>query len=67
MQCREGLPHLCLADAEQIIRDAKPRLAVLTHFGMTVWRAHPWELAAAMTQRLGTEVKAARDGMVLEI
>jgi phosphoribosyl 1,2-cyclic phosphodiesterase len=67
MQCREGLPHLCLADAEQIIRDAKPRLAVLTHFGMTVWRAHPWELAADMTQRLGTEVKAARDGMVLEI
>jgi len=67
MDCRAGLPHLCLADAERIIRDAKPRLAILTHFGMTVWRAHPWELAAALTQRLGTEVKAARDGMVLEI
>jgi phosphoribosyl 1,2-cyclic phosphodiesterase len=67
MQCRAGLPHLCLADAERIIRDAKPRLAVLTHYGMTVWRAHPWELAADLTQRLGTEVKAARDGMALEI
>ena len=67
MECRAGLPHLCLADAERIIRDAKPRLAILTHFGMTVWRAHPWELAADLTQRLGTEVKAARDGMVLEI
>ncbi|HEX9098540.1 MAG TPA: MBL fold metallo-hydrolase [Candidatus Dormibacteraeota bacterium] len=67
MECRAGLPHLCLADAERIIRDAKPRLAILTHFGMTVWRAHPWDLAADLTQRLGTEVKAARDGMVLEI
>jgi phosphoribosyl 1,2-cyclic phosphodiesterase len=67
MQCRAELPHLCLADAERIIRDAKPRLAILTHYGMTVWRAHPWELAADLTQRIGTEVKAARDGMSLEL
>jgi len=67
MECRAGLPHLCLDDAERIIRDAKPRLAILTHYGMTVWRAHPWELAADLTQRIGTEVKAARDGMSLEL
>ncbi|MEO9048089.1 MAG: MBL fold metallo-hydrolase [Candidatus Dormiibacterota bacterium] len=67
MQCRPELPHLCLDDAERIIRDVKPRLAILTHYGMTVWRAHPWELAADLTQRLGTEVKAARDGMSLEL
>ena len=59
--------HLCLDDAERIIRDAKPKLAILTHFGMTVWRAHPWELAADLTQRTGIEVKAARDGMSLEV
>jgi phosphoribosyl 1,2-cyclic phosphodiesterase len=67
MDCRAGLPHLCLDDAERIIREAKPRLAILTHYGMTVWRAHPWELAADLTQRIGTEVKAARDGMSLEL
>jgi len=67
MECRPGLPHLCLDDAERIIREAKPRLAILTHYGMTVWRAHPWELAADLTQRIGTEVKAARDGMSLEL
>ncbi|TMD18717.1 MAG: MBL fold metallo-hydrolase [Chloroflexi bacterium] len=67
MECRTGLPHLCLADVERIIRDAKPRLAIITHFGMTVWRAHPWEVAADLTQRLGTEVKAARDGMSIEL
>jgi len=54
-------------DVERIIRDAKPRLAIITHFGMTVWRAHPWEVAADLTQRLGTEVKAARDGMSIEL
>jgi phosphoribosyl 1,2-cyclic phosphodiesterase len=67
MECRPELPHLCVADAERIIREAKPRLAILTHYGMTVWRAHPWELAADLTQRLGIEVKAARDGMSVEI
>ena len=67
MQCRAELPHLCLDDAERIIREARPKLAILTHFGMTVWRAHPWELAAGLTQRLGIEVKAARDGMSIEV
>jgi phosphoribosyl 1,2-cyclic phosphodiesterase len=67
MQCREGLPHLCLADAERIIRDARPRLAIITHFGMTVWRAHPWTVAEELTQKTGVEVKAARDGMSLDL
>jgi phosphoribosyl 1,2-cyclic phosphodiesterase len=67
MHCRAELPHLCLDDAERIIRDARPRLAILTHYGMTVWRAHPWELAAGLTQKLGIEVKAARDGMAVEL
>jgi phosphoribosyl 1,2-cyclic phosphodiesterase len=67
MLCRAELPHLCLDDAERIIRDARPRLAILTHYGMTVWRAHPWELAADLTQKLGIEVKAARDGMAVEL
>ncbi len=67
LERRPDLPHLCLEDAERIIREARPRLAVITHFGMTVWRARPWELAAALTQKLGVEVKAARDGMKLEL
>ncbi|MDQ6772788.1 MAG: MBL fold metallo-hydrolase [Candidatus Dormibacteraeota bacterium] len=64
---RSELPHLGLDDAERIVAEARPRLAVLTHFGMGVWRAHPWEVAAAMSQRTGVEVKAARDGMALEL
>jgi len=64
---RRPLPHLCLDDAEAIIRAARPRLAILTHFGMTMWRAHPWELAAQLTESTGVEVKAARDGMTVEL
>jgi phosphoribosyl 1,2-cyclic phosphodiesterase len=64
---RRPLPHLCLDDAEAIIREARPRLAILTHFGMTMWRAHPWQLAAQLTESTGIEVKAARDGMTIEL
>jgi ribonuclease BN (tRNA processing enzyme) len=66
-QSRPELPHLGLDDAERIVSEAKPRLAIITHFGMQVWRAHPWEVAADMSQRTGVEVKAARDGMALEV
>ena len=64
---RPELPHLCLADAEEIIRAARPRLAFLTHFGMGMWRAHPWELAEKLSQKLGVEVRAARDGMSVDV
>lgn len=67
LQSRAELPHLSVADAERIIREAKPRLAILTHYGMTVWRANPQEIAADMTQRLGIEVQAAHDGMSIEL
>jgi ribonuclease BN (tRNA processing enzyme) len=66
-QSRPELPHLGLDDAERIVSEAKPKLAIITHFGMQVWRAHPWEVAADMSQRTGVEVKAARDGMALEV
>jgi phosphoribosyl 1,2-cyclic phosphodiesterase len=65
--CIPTLPHLCIADAERIIRDAKPRIAFLTHYGMTVWRANPTDVAAAMSQRLGVDVRAAHDGLSIDL
>ncbi len=67
LHCRPELPHLCIDDAERIIRDAKPQLAFITHYGMTVWRANPHEIAADMTQRLGIEVRAATDGLSIDL
>ena len=39
----------------------------VSHFGMTMLKAKPRELAAAMSDRLGLEVLAARDGMTLAL
>lgn len=65
--CVPTLPHLCVADAERIIRDARPKVAYLTHYGMTVWRANPSALASAMSQRLGIDVQAAHDGLSIDL
>jgi len=67
IEARPDLPHLSIPEAARIIAEARPRLAIITHFGMSVWRAHPWELAEQMTQATGIQVKAARDGMSIEI
>jgi ribonuclease BN (tRNA processing enzyme) len=61
------IDHLCVADAERIISEIKPRAAILTHFGMNMWRAHPWEVAQRMTEKLGIKVIAARDGMKFDL
>lgn len=57
------LEHLSLDDVKTIIQRAKPKTAILTHFGMTILRAKPWELAEQMTRETGIQVIAARDGM----
>jgi ribonuclease BN (tRNA processing enzyme) len=61
------IDHLSMADAERIISEIKPRAAILTHFGMNMWRAHPWEVAQRMTEKLGIKVIAARDGMKFDL
>ena len=55
--------HLSVPDAAHIIARLKPKVAILTHFGMNVWRAGPWEIAKAISQETGIRVIAARDGM----
>jgi len=63
---RPEVEHLCLSDAEIIIKDIKPKKAILTHFGMTMLAAKPKILAEDLTQRLGIEVIAAYDGMSID-
>jgi len=64
---KEGIEHLSLRDAEKILSVNKPRLGVLTHFGMTMLKAKPWELAEQLSQKLGIKVIAARDGMTIDL
>jgi ribonuclease BN (tRNA processing enzyme) len=55
--------HLNLEDVKIIIKEIKPKAAIITHFGMTMVRAKPWELADKLFDELGIRVVAARDGM----
>ncbi|MFC1966005.1 MBL fold metallo-hydrolase [Chloroflexota bacterium] len=59
--------HLSVPDAEHIIAELKPRVAILTHFGMSMWRAKPWKIARGLTEKTGVKVIAARDGMRFDL
>lgn len=59
--------HLCLDDAIKIIEKNKPKIAILTHFGITMLKAKPWLLAEQISKELGVKVIAANDGMRIEL
>ena len=58
--------HLSIHDAKEIISKIRPEKTILTHFGWSMIRAKPWEVAERLTSELGVEVIAASDGMSLE-
>lgn len=62
---RPQVDHLSLPEAVELIQEVRPRLAVLTHFGMGMLRAKPWELAEKVSEKIGVEVVAASDGLTL--
>ncbi|MGB2698168.1 MAG: hypothetical protein WBD28_09980, partial [Candidatus Zixiibacteriota bacterium] len=55
--------HLNLEDVKTIIKEIKPKVTIITHFGMTMVRAKPWDIANKISDELGIKVIAARDGM----
>ena len=61
------LDHLSLPEAKGIIEELRPRIVILTHFGMTMWRAKPGELARELSEETGIQVIAARDGMKFDL
>jgi ribonuclease BN (tRNA processing enzyme) len=65
LEKRLGIDHLSLNEAALIIKELKPKKAVLTHFGMTMLKAKPMVQAQKLSQALGIEVIAAYDGMKL--
>ncbi|MDF2957964.1 MAG: Phosphoribosyl 1 [Candidatus Alkanophagales archaeon MCA70_species_1] len=66
-EMREGVDHLCVKDVEKIIKARQPELAILTHFGMTMLRNKPHEIARKLSERTGANVIAAHDGMLLDL
>jgi phosphoribosyl 1,2-cyclic phosphodiesterase len=59
----DSIDHLSIEDVKKIILGIQPKVAILTHFGMNMLRAKPWEIAEVLTRETGTKVIAARDGM----
>jgi len=64
-----GMPvdHLSVPDVERLINELKPKVAILTHFGMSVWRAKPWQIAQRLSAKTGVRVIASRDGMKFDL
>ncbi len=58
--------HLSFDNVKEIILKTKPLKVILTHFGMSMLRARPWEVAERLTSELGVKVRAASDGMSFE-
>jgi len=63
----EAIDHLSIEDVKAIVRKVKPRLTLLTHFGMTMIKAKPWVVAAELEKELGLNVIAASDGMKIDL
>ncbi len=53
--------HMDSEDAIKIIEHAKPKLAILQHFGMEMLRSMPWEVARKISETTGIKTIAARD------
>jgi len=55
--------NLCIDDAIKIINVAKPRLAIITHFGINMIKANPIYEIREIQKQTGVQVIAAQDGM----
>lgn len=62
LEPKEWINHLSIVDAEKIILEMNPKLCILTHFGMTMIRNKPWEMAEKLSKKTGVSVVAASDG-----
>jgi len=67
LEQRPEVDHLSIPEAGRIISELKPRVAILTHFGTTIWRAKPWQVAEELSRQTGVRVLAARDGMKFDL
>jgi phosphoribosyl 1,2-cyclic phosphodiesterase len=64
---KRDFDHFDIKDVENILSVNKPKITILTHFGMTMVKAKPWEIAEGLSDKYGVKVLAARDGMELNL
>ena len=64
---KDYINHLSIKDVENIISTNKPKFTILSHFGMTVIKAKPWDIAENLSKKLGVKIIAANDGMEIDL
>ena len=61
----EGKSNLCKEDAIKIINKVKPRLAIITHFGINFIKSDPLYEVREIQRQTNSQVIAAKDGMII--
>lgn len=64
---RPPIAHLSVPEVARLIQEIRPKVAILSHFGMHVWQARPWLIAEEISKQTGVKVIAARDGMKFDL
>lgn len=60
-----GFMHLGASDMYKFLEIYRPKVLILTHFGMGFLNAKPWEMANEIGKKTNTKVIAAWDNMAL--
>lgn len=62
----ESKEGLCVAEAQQVIADIKPQLAVLTNFGIEVLKEDILQLTRTLYKQTGIQIIATKDGFTFD-
>jgi len=62
----DNVYHLCLAEAATIIAKAKPRKAILTHFGLRILEKDTVQLGRDISAQSGVDTVLAEDNQIFE-
>ena len=57
--------HLCSEDVVEILKEAKPKLAIIQHFGVKMMNEDPLNEAREIQKHSKIQTIAATDGMVI--
>ena len=64
---RNHIEHLSVEDAEILIKELKPKRAVITHYSLEMLEENPEKVAEELSDKTGIEVISAKDNLVLDL
>lgn len=64
---KSWLYHLSMKDVKEIVTALRPKVTILSHFGMTMIKAQPRMVAEQLSRETGLKIIAAGDGMRFDL